>query len=439
VFFCLTLLSWFLSALLYIEQQVKEMLRTFMRIKLSAQGVVLGFVLSLLVLISLYHQSIQRLSTAITLYDADKISHNFLNMYKIFDAKRLDASAKPFYFAVNTQPLPETFEFEGEVLSVEAFLSDSQAHGLMVVKAGEIVTEQYFLEDKADKQHISFSVAKSFVSALFGIAINEGYIDNIEQSVTDYVPELIGSGYDGVRIKDVLQMSSGVKFNEDYGDFFSDINRFSRAIAFGTSLDNFCASLSREREPGTYHHYVSIDTQVLGMILTRATGSSLSEYLSQKIWQPMGMQDPAYWLADEKGMELALGGLNITLRDYAKFGWLYLHQGRWLNARGESMQIVPKQWVLDSVTPDAPHLQAGENNSSSSSSDGYGYQWWIPTGAEDEFMARGIYGQYIYIDPDQDLVIVKNSANPQYTDKSKNWGAKHLALFRVISQHFAVN
>ncbi|WP_340677399.1 serine hydrolase [Paraglaciecola sp.] len=410
-----------------------------MRIRISAQGVVLGFMLTLLILISLYRHNIQRLSTAITLYDADKISHNFLTMYKAFDATRIDASVKPYYFAVNYQPLPKTFEFDGELMSVEAFLRDSQSHGLMVIKAGEIVSEQYFLEDKAEKQHISFSVAKSFVSALFGIAIKEGYIQNIEQSVTDYVPELIGSGYDGVRIKDVLQMSSGVKFNEDYGDFFSDINRFSRAIAFGTSLDDFCASLKREREPGTYHHYVSIDTQVLGMILTRATGTSLSEYLSQKIWQPLGMQDTAYWLADDKGMELALGGLNVTLRDYAKFGWLYLHQGRWLNARGESMQIVPQQWVVDSITPDANHLQAGENNPASSSADGYGYQWWIPAGADDEFMAKGIYGQYIYIDPDQELVIVKNSANPQYTDNAQRWGPKHVALFRAISQNFAIN
>ena len=407
-----------------------------MQIRFSAQGIVLGLMLTLLIFIGLYHQNIQRLSAAITLYDTDKIAHNFLSMYKAFSAKRIEASAKPYYFAVNYQDLPESFELEGQTIFVNDFVADSYTHGLMVVKAGEIVTEQYYLEDKADKQHISFSVAKSFVSALFGIAIKEGYIDSVEQQVTDYVPELMGSGYEGVRIKDVLQMSSGVKFNEDYGDFFSDINRFSRAIAFGTSLDDFCASLDREREPGTFHHYVSIDTQVLGMILTRATGTSLSDYLEQKIWQPMGMQDAAYWLSDEQGMELALGGLNITLRDYAKFGWMYLHQGRWLNARGESMQIVPQQWVFDSIKPDAPHLQAGENNPASSSADGYGYQWWIPAGANDEFMARGIYGQYIYIDPDQELVIVKNSANPEYNDKSLNWGGKHLALFRAISEHF---
>jgi CubicO group peptidase (beta-lactamase class C family) len=152
----------------------------------------------------------------------------------------------------------------------------------------------YWYGHRKDKQHISFSVAKSFVSALMGIAIEEGFVKNIEQADTDYVPELVGSGYDGVSIKNVLQMSSGVRFNEDYSDFNSDINRFSRAAAFGTSLDDFSASLVREREPGTYHHYVSIDTQVLGMVLTRATGKCLTDYLSEKIWQPLVMEHQAF-------------------------------------------------------------------------------------------------------------------------------------------------
>ena len=405
--------------------------------KLSYRGIGLGFLLTLLALLAIFQSNIWRLYQAITLYDADKISYNFLNMYKMFDVSKIDASTTAYYFPVDYQALPADFTLNDETIGIADFLSQSATHGMMVIKEGEIVYEQYFLDDGPEKQHISFSVAKSFVSALFGIAIAEGHIQSIEQSVTDYVPELIGSGYDGVRIKDVLQMSSGVKFNEDYADFNSDINRFSRAIAFGTSFDSFTASLQREREPGTYHHYVSIDTQVLGMILVRATGMSLSEYLSQKIWQPMGMQDPAYWMVDGNGMELALGGLNITLRDYAKFAWLYLHQGQWLNQRGQLLQIVPKQWVIDSVTPDAPHLMPGENNPQSGSSYGYGYQWWIPLGAEDEFMAQGIYGQFIYVDPSNDLVIVKNSANSRYTDKSQQWPAKHLAMFRAISQHFS--
>jgi CubicO group peptidase (beta-lactamase class C family) len=408
-----------------------------MKKKLSLKGVGLGFLVVVIVFLVLYQKNIVRLYTAVTLYDKDKIANNFLTMYQSFNSTEIPASTQPLPFPVALQPLPDSFSFQNQSMPLNTFLEDTQTSGLLVIKDGKIVYENYWLGQAQDKQHISFSVAKSFVSALFGIAVNNGDIGSIEQKVTDYVPELIGSGYNGVRIKDVLQMSSGVKFNEDYGDFNSDINRFSRATAFGTSLDDFTATLVREREPGTYHHYVSIDTQVLGMVLTRATGKSLSAYLSEEIWQPLGMEYPAYWLADDDNMELALGGLNVTLRDYAKLGWLYLNLGQWQNTQGQTTQIVPQQWVMDSVTADAPHLVAGKNNPLSSSDFGYGYQWWLPDGADDEFAAQGIYDQYIYIDPDQKLVIVKNSANYRFTDKSLNWKAKHYAMFRAISEHFS--
>ena len=408
-----------------------------MKRALTFKRVAIGFLIIVIALIVLYQKNLVRLYTAITLYDQDKIANNFLTMYQSFNATAIPASTQPFYFPVKAKPLPNSFEYDNNIISTQDFIEDSQTTGLLVLKEGKVVYEDYWLGHEQNKQHISFSVAKSFVSALMGIAIEEGFVSSIEQSVTDYVPELVGSGYEGVSIKDVLQMSSGVQFNEDYGDFNSDINRFSRATAFGASLDDFSASLVREKEPGTYHHYVSIDTQVLGMVLTRATGKSLSQYLSEKIWQPLGMEHQAFWLADDYDMELALGGLNVTLRDYAKLGWLYLNQGAWTDNQGSTQQIVPKQWVIDSITADEPHLVAGENNPASSSSFGYGYQWWLPLDAEDEFAAQGIYNQYIYIDPDQKLVIVKNSANYRFTDKNLKWSAKHYAMFRGISEHFS--
>jgi CubicO group peptidase (beta-lactamase class C family) len=403
----------------------------------SVKRVMLGFLIVVVVSVMVYQKNLVRLYTAITLYDQDKIANNFLTMYQSFNATVIPASTQPFTFPEVKKDLPDSFEYENNVLSIQDFLTDSQTSGFLVLKDGDLVYEDYQLGHKKGKQHISFSMSKSFVSALMGIAIEEGFVTSIEQSVTDYVPELIGSGYDGVSIKNVLQMSSGVRFNEDYGDFNSDINRFSRATAFGHSLDDFSASLVRQREPGTYNHYVSIDTQVLGMVLTRATGKSLTHYLSEKIWQPLGMEHQAFWLADDYDMELALGGLNVSLRDYAKLGWLYLNQGEWTDKQGNTQQIVPKQWVIDSTTADAPHLVAGENDFASSTF-GYGYQWWLPLGAEDEFSAQGIYNQYIYIDPDQKLVIVKNSANYRFTDNSLNWSAKHYAMFRAISEHFSV-
>jgi hypothetical protein len=403
----------------------------------SIKKVILGLFIVMMVLVAVYQKNLLRLYTAVTLYDQDKIVNNFLTMYQSFNSTVIPASTQPFYFPVEAKALPDSFKYDDNLVVTEDFIKDSQTTGLLVLQHGKIIYENYWLGHAQDKQHISFSMAKSFVSALMGIAIEEGFITDIQQAVTDYVPELIGSGYEGVSIKNVLQMSSGVRFNEDYGDFNSDINRFSRATAFGTSLDNFSASLEREKEPGTYHHYVSIDTQVLGMVLTRATGKSLTNYLSEKIWQPLGMEYKAYWLADDYDMELALGGLNVTLRDYAKLGWLYLNLGQWKNAQGQTRQIVPKQWVVDSTTADAPHLVAGKNNPASTSSSGYGYQWWLPLNADDEFAAQGIYNQYIYIDPDQKLVIVKNSANYRFTDKSLHWSAKHYAMFRKISEHFA--
>lgn len=399
--------------------------------KFNVKNVALLFVLIIIIVLTIYSNKLMRLYTAVTLYEEDKIVENFLTLYESFNANKIPASNKPFKFPTDISELPDSFQVGEDTLDLKSFLAESGTTGLLVIKDGVIRSEDYFLGNSEDQQHISWSMGKSFVSGLFGIAIEEGFIQSIEQQVTDYVPELKGTGYDGVRIKDVLQMSSGVKFNEDYGDFNSDINRFSRAVALGTSLDDFSASLTRDKQPGTYNHYVSIDTQVLGMILTRALDVSLTDYLQQKIWQPLGMEYPAYWLKDDVDMELALGGLNVTLRDYAKFGWLYLNLGNW-----QGKQIVPKQWITDSVTPDSPHLQQGVDNPYSSSSFGYGYQWWIPLGADDEFSAQGIYHQYIYIDPDKRLVIVKTSANHRFNDKSHNWSAKHYAMYRAIEKHF---
>lgn len=401
-----------------------------MKYRLNWRSISALTVVLLVLLASMYSSNLIRLWTAITLYDEDKITANFLSLYDRFNSNVIPASRDPFHFPQNPNSLPETFVVNDEELDLSTFLQQSGTTGLLVIKGGMIVTEEYYQGHSQEKQHISWSMGKSFISALFGIAVDEGYIASIEQAVSDYVPELAGTGYDNVAIKDVLQMSSGVRFNEDYGDFDSDINRFSRAVAFGTSLDEFTATLTRQREPGTYHHYVSIDTQVLGMVLTRALDVSLTQYLNDKLWQPMGMEYPAYWLKDDEGMELALGGLNVTLRDYAKFGWLYANWGNW-----QGKQLVPKQWIIDSVTPDAPHLMPGADNPASSSSFGYGYQWWIPSGAEDEFVAQGIYHQFIYIDPDKQLVIVKNSANHRYNEKSHNWSAKHMAMFRAIEVH----
>jgi len=389
----------------------------------------LGLLLIVIIGCIWFYPKYKMLSHAIHLFDEDKIVNNFRTFDSIWPVSILKASSQPYKYPKGTQlNLPENFNFKGETYNTNTFLKDSWTTGFLVIQNDSIVFEEYYLGNTESTRNISWSMAKSFISALIGIAVNEGHIKNINQNVEEYLPELKGSAYDGVRIKDVLQMSTGVGFNEDYGDFNSDINRWGRGFALGDSQDEFAATLERELEPGTVNHYVSINTHVLGMLLTKATGRTITDYMQEKLYEPLGMEYDGYWLLDGKQMEMALGGLNLTLRDYAKIGSLYLKKGAF-----REKQIVPKKWVYASVTPDAPHLQPTETF-------GYGYQWWIPKSDVGEFMARGVYNQNIYINPTTNTVIVKLSANPKYNDKtyvpSSNFAA--LEMYRAIAAKYEV-
>ena len=377
---------------------------------------------------ALFGREIYRLYKVVSLFEADVIAENFRSMPEFFPHHIVRRAGEIHEFKKAPRALPTNFRYRDEERDLREFLRRTDTTGLLVLKDDRIAFEEYWNGHGPDTRHISWSVGKSFVSAMFGVAIDEGLIASIEEPVTKYAPELAGTGYDGVRIKDVLQMSSGVGFNEDYGDFYSDINRMGRVIALGTPINEFVASLRNEREPGTYQHYVSMDTQVLGMILRNVTGRPLAGYLSEKIWSRIGMQVDAAWLVDDDGMELAFGTLNATLRDYARFGRLYLNGGRW---NGET--IVPAEWVRASITPDAAHLQPGESSASSTTM-GYGYQWWIPENRDgNDFSAIGVYGQFIYINPARRVVIVKNSSFAKYTEL-RGSSAETLAMFQSIAR-----
>ena len=366
------------------------------------------------------------------LYDEDKIANNFINMNKLFTtsepiqpsskAKPLPKSDKPF-------SLPSTFYFEDKDQDLNAALKHFKTDGLLIIKEGEIVYEEYFNGNSQTTRHISWSVAKSFLSSLVGIAVNDGLIDDINDPITKYLPDFKNTGYDGVTIKNILQMSSGVLFNEDYADPNSDINKFGVAIARGTSFRDFAKTLTKDKEQGTYNHYVSIDSQMLGLLLDKVTGMPLREYLQMHIWEKIGMEDEAYYLADNEDVDLALGGLNATLRDYAKFGLLYLNKGKWDNE-----QVVPEAWVDASHAMDLPHLQPGAGDDLSSSDWGYGYQWWVPGFPNTDYTASGVYNQYIYVDPVTETVIAKISSNHRFTAEKEYSKAAHVAMFRAIAQ-----
>ncbi len=337
----------------------------------------------------------------------DVIVENFRAMDRLYRTEIVRAGGQPSTLLRAPQPLPDTYVYKGNAHSVAEFIDQTDTTGLLVIKGGVIVHESYYLGETETDLHISWSVAKSFVSALVGIALNEGLIESINDPVTNYLPQLVDSGYDEVPIKHILQMSSGVDFTEDYADFESDVMRMAMAVA-GGSLDAEVAKIKPGIEPGTRNRYVSADTHVLGMLLTAVSGKSVAAYMEEKLWHPLGMEADAKWILDGVGSTMAMGGLNATLRDFGRFGLLYLNKGQW-----DGNQIVPAEWIRASVTPDAPHLLPGDN-SLSDSRFGYGYQWWIPENPRGDFIAIGVFNQFIYVDPAHDVVIVKTSAYADY-------------------------
>lgn len=381
----------------------------------------------------IFSTEIRQLYHTIHLFDEDVIVHNFSNMQDIAPTLTIKRTGEPNVLESLPKPLPETFRYKGEDRKISDYLTSSNATAIVVVKDNAITHQSYLQGTQELDKRISWSMAKSFLSAIFGIAVEEGHIKDLNAPVTDYVPSLKGSGYDGISIKNVLQMSSGVYFNEDYGDFNSDINRFGRVMALGGSFDDFAASLTQdpEREQGTFMHYVSIDTHVIGMVLRAATGRTIEEYFNEKLWSKLGTEQDAIYVTDSTGEPMVLGGLNLITRDYARMGMLFRDNGV-LN--GE--QVIPAQWIKDSVTPDAPHLMPGKRESATTDF-GYGYQWWIPVNPDGEFLALGIYGQYIYINQTLNVVIAQNSANRDFM--ANNYESKDIAVaaFRAIAQSVA--
>ncbi len=393
----------------------------------------IGIFILIFLIAVIYGPKAARVYKMIHLYDEDRIVYNFLNMDRVFPTIGITASKDPHVFPEKQFNLPEFYELDGKQYDLSQALEYFQSDGMVVLHNGHLVYENYWLGNSKDSKHISWSVAKSFLSALIGIALEDGLIDDLDDPITKYLKDFVGTGYEDIPIKDILQMSSGVTFNEDYADYNSDINRFGRAIAQGTSMREFAKTLKNGKKSGTYNHYVSIDTQMLAMLLQEVTGMSVSENLQEKIWNKVGMEHDAYYMVDDTGMEVALGGLNASVRDYAKFGLLYLNKGRW---NGE--QVVPERWVESSYKADAAHLLPGEN-ALSSNSWGYGYQCWIPGSPNTDYLAAGIYNQYIYIDPITNVVIAKTSSNFKFNEERQYSKDAHVAIFRAIAQSTGEN
>lgn len=358
-------------------------------------------------------EEITRLWAVNTLFSAGNIVENFSNMDAAFlttPVSRGGGATSPLPHGPETTLPPE----------VGDWIKERSVTSLLVLHNGKIRHEEYFLGTGPDDRRISWSVAKSYLSALFGVLLADGTIASLDDPVTKYAPLLKGSAYDGASIRNVLNMASGVTFNEDYLDYDSDINRMGRVVALGGKLDDFAAGLNESfAAPGGIWQYVSIDTHVIGMVIRGATGRDIAGLLSEKIIAPLGQEWDAYYITDGAGVAFVLGGLNLTTRDYARFGQMILQNGMF-----EGQQVVPADWIAASTVASAP-TQPG--------STGYGYQWWSPADArEGEFFARGVYGQYIYIDQPKGVVIISTAADRAFREPGVSTG--NIDIFRKIAQ-----
>ncbi|RID91769.1 class C beta-lactamase-related serine hydrolase [Gemmobacter lutimaris] len=355
-------------------------------------------------------EEIGRLQSVLTLFDADRITDNFSHMDAAFLSVPVPKGDGP---ALPLPPGP-AFTLPAET---DAWIAERHVTALVIVKDGQLRHESYYLGTGPMDRRISWSVAKSFLSALMGTLVAEGTID-LDAPVERYAPALKGSAYEGATVRQVANMTSGVAFNEDYLDFWSDINKMGRVLALGGSMDDFAAGITARRgPPGGPWQYVSIDTHVLGMVIRGASGREIADLMSDRILEPLGLEVEPYYLTDGYGQPFVLGGLNLITRDYARVGELFRREGQ-IDGR----QIVPRDWVDASTRPQADTPAGGM---------GYGYQWWIPPQAEPgEFMAQGVYGQFIYVNRRAGVTIASNAADRGFTAAGVE--GQNVAMFRSL-------
>jgi CubicO group peptidase (beta-lactamase class C family) len=328
--------------------------------------------------------------------DTDVLSWDQDQRYAAFRAMdRLSLLVKSSAVTPSPTPLELPTGKPLEIPGLDDYMASQRTAGLVIVQDGKIRLERYGQDFSADGRWTSFSVAKSFTSTLVGAAIQDGYIKSLDDKVSQYIPDLQGSAYDDVTVAQLLTMSSGVKWDEDYENPQSDVALFNNAKP-EPGMDatvSYMRKLPRAHAPGTVWRYNTGETNLIGVLVTSATGMPLAKYLQDRIWHPAGMAGTGTWLLGKTGHEIAGCCLQAATRDFARFGLFVLANG---NVNGK--QIVPVDWFDQAIHKKMDIGVPGK---------GYGFQWWTyDTGS---VAAQGIFGQGIFIDPTRRLVIASNS------------------------------
>jgi len=339
--------------------------------------------------------------------------------YQKFPAREMPASTKPFQFSVDWQETAVISQFNQNPTvngNLEKFLADTGTQAFLVIQNDTIMYEKYFNGASQDSIVTSFSMAKSFVSTLIGIAIAEGHIHSVNDPITDYLPELTqrDPGFANITIRDLLMMSSGIHYAE-----FPFVNGDDAKTYYYHDLRDLALNQTEiDVTPGETFLYNNYHPLLLGLILERVLGMPVADYLNQKIWQPLGMEFDGSWSLDERGFEKMESGINGRAIDFAKYGRLLLNQGDW-----DGNQIVPTAWVKEATNPDP-------SRNGTYYSDGfyeafpngyYKYMWWgmARDDAANDFAALGNHGQFIYLSPHKDLIIIRHGE--KYGIDSAEW------------------
>jgi CubicO group peptidase (beta-lactamase class C family) len=331
---------------------------------------------------------------AILMWTPEQQAWGYRNMEKISPVAVVRRGAFPRRLPLAERQIDPSFSHAGTAYTVDSYMAASRTSGVIAIKDGEVVLERYALGRGPQDRWTSFSVAKSVTSTLIGAAIADGYIKSLDEPVTTYIPQLKGGAYEGVTVRQLITMTSGVKWNEDYTDLNSDVAKvgFAKADEPGVNpVVSYMRKLPREAEPGAKWVYKTGETDLAGILLSNAVGKPMAQYLSEKIWAPYGMEQDAIWVQDVAGHERGGCCMSMTLRDYGRIGQFMLDGGK---AGGRS--VLPPGWIADATKA---HV----------AKPGYGYFWWIVPGG---YEAEGIFGQAIAVFPDEHLVVAINAAWP---------------------------
>jgi CubicO group peptidase (beta-lactamase class C family) len=347
-----------------------------------------------------------------TFYDIGSVVGSHSHLDEIFHARLIRKAPTPSRLVRVVEPRI-TWRFQDADLTLDDYLERTPTTGLLIARGDTILVERYQYGRTDRHRFTSWSMAKTVTAMLVGIAIAEGHIRSVDDPAAAYVPELAGTEYGRTSLRHLLQMSSGVRFSEEYTGT-DDVARLvaNTYLLQGAGGPSAVTPFNeRAATAGTKFSYASVETQVLGLVLRAATNRPPAEYLESRIWQLIGAEADATWLIDNSGQEATYCCLNAVLRDYARLGLLLAHDGNW-----HGRQIIPAAWVRDATTARADQPQPRPGGLSPLFGYGYGYQTWILPGEHRMFVFWGVRGQRIYVDPQSKLVMVNTAVHKQSVD-----------------------